>query len=66
MILIIITIIIMTIIMHNAQEFRGVPLFEGHQEVRANRVQARILNHESKQVITLEMCCPWVTNSVGN
>ena len=47
---------------NNAQAFWNVPLFAGHQEVRANRVDARIINHESKRVITLEMNCPWVTN----
>ena len=47
---------------HNAQSFWDVPLFEEHQEVRANRVDARIINHESKRVITLEKSCPWITN----
>ena len=32
------------------------------KKVRANRVDARIINHESKRVITLEMSCPRVTN----
>ena len=47
---------------NNAQGFWDVPLFAEHQEVRANRVDARIINHESKRVITLEMSCPWVTS----
>ena len=50
---------------NKAQAFWDVPLFAEHQEVavcRANRVDARIINHESKRVITLEMSCPWVTN----
>ena len=34
----------------------------GCPSIRANRVDARIINHESKRVITLEMSCPWVTN----
>ena len=42
--------------------FWDVPLFAEHQEVGANRVHARIINHESKRVVTLEMSCPWVTN----
>jgi len=37
-------------------------VFTKHQEVRANRVDARIINHVSEQVITLEMSCPWVKN----
>ena len=45
---------------NNAQPFWGVPLFKEHQEVRASRVDARIMSHESKRVITLEMSCPWV------
>ena len=47
---------------NNAQAFWDVPLFAEHQEVRANRVDARIINHASKRVITLEMSCSWVTN----
>ena len=42
--------------------FWDVPLFAEHREVGANRVHARINNHESKRVVTLEMSCPWVTN----
>ena len=48
--------------LNNAQVFWDVPLFAEHHEVRTNRVDARIINHESKRVITLEMSCPWVTN----
>ena len=47
---------------NNAQAFWDVPLFAKHQEVGANRVHARIINHESKRVVKLEMSCPWVTN----
>ena len=43
---------------NNAQTFWDIPLFAEHQEVRANRVDTRIINHESKQVVTLKMCCP--------
>ncbi|PFX28232.1 hypothetical protein AWC38_SpisGene7061 [Stylophora pistillata] len=32
------------------------------QEVRCNRVDARIVNHMCKRVVTLEMSCPWVNN----
>ena len=41
---------------NNAQAFWDVPLFAEHQEVRANRVDACIINHVSKRV------SPWVTN----
>ena len=47
---------------NNAQAFWDVPLLAEHLEVRANRVDARFINHKSKRVITLEMSCPWVTN----
>ena len=46
----------------NALAFWDAPLFAEHQEVRAIRVDARIINHESKGAITLEMSCQWVTN----
>ena len=47
---------------NNAQAFWDVPLFAEHQEVRTNRMDERIIDHLSKQIITLEMRCPWVTN----
>ena len=37
-----------------------VPVFAEHQEVKFNRIDARIINSKSKQVITLEMSVPWV------
>ncbi|XP_067017133.1 uncharacterized protein [Acropora muricata] len=39
-----------------------VPVYADHQEVRANRVDARVVNHVSKKVMTIEMCCPWISN----
>ena len=30
--------------------------------MRANRVDARVVNHESKNVMTIEMSCPWISN----
>ena len=39
-----------------------VPVYADHQEVRANRVDARVVNHESKKVMTIEMSCPWISN----
>ena len=46
----------------SAQVSWHVPLYADHQKVRANRVDARIINHETKQVITLEISCPWIAN----
>jgi len=39
-----------------------IPVYADHQEVRANRVDARVVNHESKKVMTIEMSCPWISN----
>ena len=32
------------------------------EDVRRNRVDARIVNHKTKRVTTLKMSCPWVNN----
>ena len=45
-----------------AQAFWDVPLFAEHNEVRANRVDARVINHKLRFVVTLEMSCPWIEN----
>ena len=42
----------------SAQAFWDVPVFAVHEEVTANRVNARIIDHHRKRVITLEMSCP--------
>ena len=39
-----------------------VAVYADHQEVRANRVDARVVNHESKKVMTIEMSCPRISN----
>ena len=46
----------------DVQAYWDVSVFENHEEVRCNRVDARIVNHKTKRVITLEMSCPWVQN----
>ena len=38
------------------------PVFSDHEQVRCNRVDARIVNHKTRRVVTLEMSCPWVSN----
>ena len=40
----------------------NVPVYADHQEVRANLVDARIVNHASEKVMTIEMSCPWISN----
>ena len=44
------------------QAFWQVPVYGEYQELRANRVDARIVNNKEKQVMALEMSCPWVNN----
>ena len=39
-----------------------VPVYADHQAVRANRVDARFVNHASKKVMTKEMSCSWIGN----
>ena len=43
-------------------ETGDVPVYADHQEVRANRVDARFVNHVTKKVMTIEMSCPWISN----
>ena len=44
------------------QAYWHVPVYGEFQELKANRVDARIVNNQHKQVITLEMRCTWVNN----
>ena len=37
-------------------------MYADHQEVRANRVDARFVNYVSKKVMTIEMSCPWTSD----
>ena len=39
-----------------------VPLYAEHTEVRANRIDARFIDHQQEKVIALEMSCPWIDN----
>ena len=43
-----------------AQAYWDVPVFGEYQDPRANRIDARIVNHQEN--ITMEMSCPWVIN----
>ena len=38
------------------------PVFADQTEVKANRIDGRIVNKESKTEILLEISCPWVEN----
>ena len=46
----------------SAKAFWDLPIFAVHEEVTANRVDADIIDHQKKRIITLEMSCPWITN----
>ena len=46
----------------DVQAFWDVPVHGEYQELRANRVDARIVNNKEEQVIALEMSCTWVSN----
>ncbi|PFX17604.1 RNA-directed DNA polymerase from mobile element jockey [Stylophora pistillata] len=46
----------------NVKAYWDVPIYADQQEVRCNRVDARIVNHMCKRVVTLEMSCPLVNN----
>ena len=39
-----------------------VPLFADTTHVKANRIDARIIDNERKEVKLLDMSCPWVEN----
>ena len=43
-----------------AQAFWDVPVYAEHTTVRANRVDARIIDHKEKKVLLVEMSCPWI------
>ena len=42
--------------------FWDVPVYVENAEVRANRIDAQIINHEEKKITLLELSCPWVEN----
>ena len=41
-----------------------VPLFAEKTEVRANRIDVRIIDKKEEKVIRIEMSCPWIDNRV--
>ena len=43
-----------------ALAFCDVPVYAEHTNVKANRVDARFVNHTTKQVWAVEMSCPWI------
>ena len=45
-----------------AQAYWDIPVYGEYQDLRANRIDAWIINHQEKKVIAIEMSCPWVSN----
>ena len=46
----------------DVQAYCDIPVFAEQREVRANRVDATVINHRNKTVTTIEMSCPWIEN----
>ena len=46
----------------DAQAFWDVPLYADHVVVKANRIDAGVVDHKRKMVTILEMSCPCVDN----
>ena len=45
-----------------AQAIWDVPVYAEYNQVKANRVDARFVDHKSKKVMAVEMSCPWINN----
>ncbi|CAH3173623.1 unnamed protein product, partial [Porites evermanni] len=43
-----------------SEAFWDIPFYAEHNEVRANRIDARLVSHERKEVCTIEISCPWI------
>ena len=43
-----------------SEAFWDIPIYAEHKEVSANRIDARLVSHERKEVCTIEMSCPWI------
>ena len=44
------------------QAYWDIPVFSEYNEVWANGVDVRIVDHQAKTVTTLEMSCRWIQN----
>ena len=43
-----------------SEAFWDISIYAEHNEVRANRIDARLVSHERKKVCTIEISCPWI------
>ena len=50
----------------HATAFWDFPLFADTTQVKANRIDATVIDKTSKQVRVIEMSCPWLENREGN
>ena len=49
--------------LEDGQQYKFLGVFESlRQDLRANRIDAKIVNHQEKKVIAMEMSRPWVSN----
>ena len=45
-----------------AKVFWDISVYADNAEVRANRIDARVVDKKRKQVVVIEMSCPWMDN----
>ena len=45
-----------------AKAFWDVAVYAENTEVRANRIDARVIDKQRKRVLAVEMSCPWMDN----
>ena len=43
-----------------ALTFWDVPVYAAHTIVKANKVNARFVDHKTKKVLAVKMSCPWI------
>ena len=43
-----------------SEAFWDIPIYAEHNEVKANRIDARLVSHEKKEVCTIEISCSWI------
>ena len=48
-----------------AKAFWDVAVYAKNTEVRANRIDARVIDKQRKRVLAVEMSCPWIDNRTG-
>ena len=49
-----------------AKAFSDVAIYAENTEVRANRIDARVIDKQKKRVLAVEMSCPWMDNRTAN